>query len=227
MKCFSRLVPIGLLIVASLAILLGVELQDRDLSWMAKFLTQAGAPNETNLGKIRLLPVTLMLSGGEAFLLALVGITLGKRISSYVSSFQKELNGRQKLGLLLFLCYGIIAVLAVNFNAITLTRSLRAPYLSNKEIGTTFEPEGYLIFQALQKSTPDGASILIRTRRDIKYLLNYHLYPRRFYFYPDAEIKIPQIPERWMNKHQIQWTLVISDDNPLRFALLPCIRTKD
>ncbi len=225
MKTLSRLIPFLSSVVALLVILLGVVLLNRDLNWLARFLTQAGAPNATNLEKIRLLPLTLVLTGSEAFLLSLLGIAYHRRIFTFVSSAKIGLNKRQQVVLLLLCLYGITAVMALNFSAIIFGESLGAPQLRDEAFSGAL-PEEYAVFEALQRRTPVETSILIRTRRDLKYLLNYHLYPRRFYFYPNAQTQTSQIPDEWMRKHRIEWTLEISDNAPLRFTLLPyaCVR---
>jgi hypothetical protein len=220
MKNSSRLIPIFSSAVGLLVVLLGVQLLNQNLNWLAGYLTQAGVPNPANLEKIRLLPLTLVLTGGETLFLSLLGTAYHKRFSTYLSAAKAKLNKKQRFLLLLLCLYGITTLLALNFSALTLEESLRARHLRDPALAEALREE-YAVFDALERQTPVEASILIRTRRELKYLLNYDLYPRRFYFYPNDQTEISQIPDEWMCKHRIEWTLEISDNGPLRFALLP------
>jgi len=50
--------------------------------------------------------------------------------------------------------------------------------------------------------------------------LNYDLYPRRFYFYPDPERHAAEIPEEWQERCHISWILEIDDRDPRKFLLV-------
>jgi hypothetical protein len=51
--------------------------------------------------------------------------------------------------------------------------------------------------------------------------MNYELYPRKFYFYPDRALPLSAVPAEWMAQKRIDWTLDISDSEPIRFSLAP------
>ena len=89
--------------------------------------------------------------------------------------------------------------------------------MTRKKSKTDFGEANGLV-EAVRQQTPNDASILIQTQQPLKYLLNYELYPRHFYFHPNPNLNASEIPSHWMNDHHIGWILYIADDEPLHFA---------
>jgi hypothetical protein len=224
MKRFFKLLPILFAGLALLTFLLGLSLKGKDLRPLAGFLSQAGTPNEANLEKVRCLPSTLILTGTEILLLSLSGILCREEISVFLLAVAGQLNRKQKITLLLLCGSGALVFPILNFSVVSLASSSKTS--GNRVVHVTL-PEEYPILRAIQELTPRETSVLIRTRRDLKYVLNYHLYPRRLYFYPDPEVQISQIPDQWMQKHHIEWILEIPDDAPFRFSLQPYVPAKN
>jgi hypothetical protein len=73
--------------------------------------------------------------------------------------------------------------------------------------------------RSVRETTPETAALLIKTQRPLQFLLNYELYPRKFYFYPERGTSVSSIPQAWLDQRRIGWILEISDTEPLQFKL--------
>ena len=203
------------------AILIGFGLRETHLLALSRFLSQSGVPNPKNLDKLRLLPATLRLAGLEAFLLSGLVVFFRKRFSERMSQFSRQLSSRQRLTLYLLGVYMGVAFLMLNFGAVGLIRRFQTTgQMTNEEIVVSDYGEDRLLVETLKSRTSEDANILIRTNNDIKYLLNYDLYPRRFYFYPDPERHVAEIPKEWQEHYHITWILEVDDQDPRKFLLV-------
>lgn len=207
--CFAG----GILVAA------GWSLSGRDLAALAPIVGQAGTPNPPLLRKLQLVPTLLAVTGVQCLMFAAIGIFLSRRDSRA----GPNMRGNYPLGLrLLVAAWAAVAVLSVNFGAISLANRLKqSQSLSAAERTAADLGDDYQIVRDVRASTPETAVILIRTGRPLQFLLNYDLYPRKFYFYSDRDLPIASIPESWMNRRHIDWTLEISDGEPLQFKLRP------
>jgi len=206
---------------AALAVLAGLALHEPQLVGLAGILSQSGTPNPRNIEKLRLLPPTLLLAGAQAVLLALLDIICRQPISRMVLALFVSLSGKHRAAFLFGAGYLVIAVLTLDFGSMSLVKRFCVNAgLGNQAIVAKDYGKDYVLVRTLQQKTPETAHIFIRTRNDIKYLLNYDLYPRRFYFYPEAEAEIGNIPPEWWDRHRIGWVLDIDDQDPSRFILM-------
>ena len=115
-----------------------------------------------------------------------------------------------------------IAILSLNFGAISLVNRLKVNMgRSAAELIAADFGDDYRIVRSVRETTPETAALLIKTQRPLQFLLNYELYPRRFYFYPERHVPISSIPQAWLDQRHIGWILEISDTEPLQFKLAP------
>jgi len=209
------------LFLGTLAVLAGFGLQDRHLHYLVGILSQSGIPNPKNLEKLRLVPATLKMAGIEAVLTASLILLFQQELSEKLGHLANKLSSRQSLFLGLLSGYFVIAVLMLNFGTVELIRRFQTTgHMRNEEIVESDYGEDHLLVRTLKSRTPEDANILIRTNHDIKYLLNYDLYPRRFYFYPDLEKQAAEIPEEWQERYHISWILEVDDRDPRKFLLV-------
>ena len=215
-----RVVPHLLLVVGFLLLGVGCPSYELDHSWIAKQLSQTGTVNERILEKVRLVPATLVFCGVEA--VGLGFLLLISRRKTQAQSLERQLGPGSRAVVLILLMSLLISIMALNFGWINL--SSHYPLTMGKKLGEFAVPELSEISslaEILRERTPDDAGILIRTRAPIKYLLNYHLFPRRFYIYSEPNATISEIPSEWLQKHAIAWTLEINDEDTTKYQLLP------
>jgi len=196
----------------------GVLFLRKDLSSMAGLFSQTGSGNPKIALRINLLPLVLMLTGIELLVLGYSGrrlqILLRPRSDGdWGPWYSKQIVMGALMGL-----YALIAALTLNLSAVTVGAHLWSSLNDAEIIKEDFGAASRLI-EAVRYQTPENAAILIQTQRPLKYLLNYELYPRRFYFHADPSLNTSEIPSDWMNYHHIGWILDIADDGPLRFVL--------
>ena len=215
-----RVIPYFLLVVGLLLVCVGYPPYEVDHSWLATHLSQTGTLNERILEKVRLVPATLAFCGAEAIVLGL--FLLVSRRNVQAQGLERRLGPGSKAVLLLMFMSLLISMMALNFGWVNLSRQF---WLSmGKGSGDLAAPElseVSSLAEILRERTPEDAGILIRTRAPIKYLLNFHLFPRRFYIYPDPNATISEIPSEWLQKHAITWTLEINDGDTTKYQLLP------
>jgi hypothetical protein len=203
------------------ALLTGFGLEEHQPLGLARFLSQTGVPDPRNLDKLRLMSPTLKLAGIETFFLVGLVLYRWKALTQCTWEHSKDLTVRRTFFLLLLMGYLGITLLMMNFGTLILTRRIiNTHHLSNQEIVAMDYGKDYILLQTLRDRTPEDACILIQTRNDIKYLLNYDLYPRRFFFFHDSGSLLAEIPEDWMDEHQISWILEVDDHDPTRFILM-------
>ena len=209
------------MVMALVSVLAGYGLEDNHLLYSVRILSQSGIPNPKNLEKIKLLPETLKLTGLEAILAASLVIFFHRELNEKWSRISKQLSSRQILLLFFFVLYLTITFLMLNFGTVGLCKRIRAVgRMNNQEIVAADYGKDYLLVRTLRTRTPQNANILIQTKNDIKYLLNYDLYPRRFFFYPDSETLAAGIPEKWKDRYQITWILEVDDHDSSKFILI-------
>jgi len=206
----------GMLIAA------GFVLSGSDLSWLAVFVGQAGSPNPRLLDKLRLVPTLIVVTGVQLLLLGGAGLLFPCCRSVALADRVPRLASLQFGVWLLLGGWIAIAVLSLDYGAISLVnRSKQSQSLSAAELIAADFGDDYRVVRAVRETTPESAAILIKTERPLQFLLNYELYPRKFYFYPERHLPISSIPEAWMDRRRIGWTLEISDAGPLHFKLAP------
>lgn len=222
MPILLRFLPLVGLVAGISATVIGMQLEHSDLTWIVQFVGQAGSSNPKILEKVRLVPSIVMLTGVEMCCSGLLLLAYTRRIPSYFTHPETHLERKQKLALLIFSGYGLTALLSLNFGIVTLAhRQGIAHGLSNEERVAVDFGEDYAVVKVLKDETPTTACILIRTQAPIKYLLNYHLFPRRFFVYPDPDKSVSEVSPEWLQRYGISWTLEIKDDDPRQFVLLP------
>ena len=200
----------GILLVA------GFALSGKDMAWLAALVGQSGSPNPRLLEKLRLVPLLSLVTGAELLLLAIsLGFVRRRAALSWVDRTPR-LGSPQLAVWLLLGGWTAIALVSLNFGAISLLhrQGVAAAELLASDFG-----DDYAVVRAVRETTPESAGILIKTQRPLQFLLNYDLYPRRFYFYPDRGIPISSIPQAWLDQRHIGWTLEISDTESLHFNL--------
>ena len=164
----------------------GFLLSRSPLSGLASFLSESENSNEKILEKTHLLPHVFILLGLEILIFGFISLIYRKTFRNLLLNFFSRVNLRQTIVLILFTAYSSIAALALNFGAVNLVnRQMAFKHRSRMEILAADFGEEFQVVQALRQQTPESSSILIRTKRPLKYLLNYELHPRRFYFYGD------------------------------------------
>ena len=211
----------GACVCGGMLIAAGFALSGSDFSWLAVLVGQAGSPNPQLLDKLRLVPTLIVVTGVQLLLGGAVllfpccrSVALADRVP--------QLAGLQFRARLLLGGWTAIAVLSMNFGAITLVNRLQRNWgLSPSELIAADFGDDYRVVRAVRETTPETAALLIKTQRPLQFLLNYELYPRKFYFYPERHLPISSIPEAWMDQHRIGWILEISDTEPLQFQLAP------
>ena len=215
-----RVIPHFLLVVGLLLVCVGFQSYEFDHSWLATQLSQTGTLNERILEKVRLVPATLALCGVEAIVLGL--FLLVSRRKALAQNLERRLGPGSKAVVLLMLVSLLISIMALNFGWINLSSHIRLSMdKGSGEFAVPELSELSSLAEILRERTPEDAGILIRTRAPIKYLLNYHLFPRRFYVYPEPNATISEIPSVWLQKHAITWTLEIDDGDTTKYQLLP------
>jgi len=207
-----------LCICGAILIAIGCFLHNSDLSLLATFLGQAGTPNPRLLEKLRLIPILLIVTGVQYLLLGGIG-TLRWRSLASSSCKAADLIAPQ-LVLWLVVGWAAISTLTLNFGGISLLNRFAQSVSPSEQVALDFGAD-YQVVRAVRETTAESDAILIKTGRPLQFLLNYELYPRKFYFYSDRSLPISSIPEEWMNRRHICWTLEISDSVPLEFKLLP------
>ena len=120
----------------------------------------------------------------------------------------------------------LIGLLALTFGWVSLSSRL-ATYGFHREAQVASDlGKQYVILKSVRERTPENACIAIRSREPIKYLLNYELFPRRFFLYLDPETRLTEVPAEWLQQHSISWTLEIGDGSPTDYVLqqVPAIK---
>jgi hypothetical protein len=222
MATIIRAISLTLLLLAMLFLIIGLFLSEEQLQQLATLLSQSGSLNPTLMAKVQLFPRLCVLSSIEVSLLAMFIFYRRNRMEKIVSDYRTTCSARQILWFGLFALYGLLAFISLNFYAVSLTMrfSSMPMYSSGNTLRGPAEYEA--ICSAIRAQTPSSARILIQTARDEKYLLNYDLYPRRFYFYPDHSVPVAGIPDDWLRKYQIGWILEIPATDPLTLLLRRC-----
>jgi len=200
----------------------GFALSGKDMVWLAALVGQTGSANSRLLEKLRLVPMLTVVTGAELLLLA-VSLWFLRRQSSPSWADRIPRLGCGQFGVWLLLCaWTVIAVLSLNFGAISLVNRLKQNWgRSAVELIAADFGDDYRIVRSVRETTPETAALLIQTERPLQFLLNYELYPRRFYFYPERHISISSIPQAWLDQRRIGWILEISDTEPVQFKLAP------
>lgn len=207
-------------VLAATLLAAGFALSGSDLSWLSALVGQAGSPNPRLLEKLRLVPMLSVVTGAEFLLLAGSLWLFQRRLALPLADRVPRLAS-PPLGVWLLLGgWTAIAVLSLNFGAISLVNRLKqSQSLSAAELIAADFGDDYRVVRTVRETTPESAAILIKTERPLQFLLNYELYPRKFYFYSDRHLPISSIPEAWLDRRRIGWTLDISDTEPLHFEL--------
>ncbi len=218
----SRLIPLILLLLTILCLLSGFYLSAGELQRIAAFLSQSGTSNPTLMAKVRLIPWLGFLSGFEFALLAALTYFHRKQTERIFSNCWKARSIKDTAWNGLLVLYGLVALLSLNFCAVNLTTRLLSPQRDSTYISSHGPKDYAAICSAILNETPPSARILIRTNRDEKYILNYDLYPRRLYFYPDKSVPVAGIPAEWLRKYRIEWILEIPMAEPMTFSLQRC-----
>ncbi|MGH9427450.1 MAG: hypothetical protein ACRD2L_14250 [Terriglobia bacterium] len=197
----------------------GFVFSGNDMTWLAALVGQAGIPNPRLVEKLHLVPLLIVVTGTELLLLAVSLSFVRRRALSWAD--RAPWLGSTQLGMCLLLGgWTAIALLSLNFGAISLVNRLKhSQGLTAAELLASDFGDDYRVVRAVRDKTPEFAAILIKTQRPLQFLLNYELYPRRFYFYPDRGIPVASVPEAWLDQRHIGWTLEISDTGPLHFNL--------
>jgi hypothetical protein len=211
--------PWGLIyLLGSVLFLGGVLLLRKDISFLAGLFSQTGSGNPRMAERVNQLPLVLMLTGIELLVLGYSGRRLQIPLRSGSAGDRGVWYSKQNIMRGLTGLYALIAALTLNLCVVTVAGHLGSSLDEAEKIKTDFGEANGLV-EAVRQLTPNDASILIQTQQPLKYLLNYELYPRHFYFHPSPSLNAAEIPSNWMNDHHIGWTLYIADDEPLRFAL--------
>jgi hypothetical protein len=216
------LIQAGSWILGGVLLAAGVALSGNDMAWLAALVGQAGSPNPRLLEKLRLVPMLTVATGAEFLLLAVSLWFFRQRISaSWVDRVPRLGSGQ--FGVWLLLCaWTAIAVLSLNFGVITLVNRLKQNWgRSSVELIAADFGDDYRVVRSVRETTPETAALLIKTQRPLQFLLNYELYPRKFYFYPERDTSVSSIPQAWLDQRRIGWILEISDTEPLQFKLAP------
>ena len=200
----------------------GVALSGSDMAWLAVLVGQAGSPNPRLLEKLRLVPMLTVVTGAECLLLAVSFWFLRKRTAASWADRVPRVGSAQFGVWLLLGGWTAIAVLSLNFGAISLVDRLKQNRgLSDAELIAADFGDDYRVVRSVRETTPETAALLIKTQRPLQFLLNYELYPRKFYFYPERGTSVSSIPQAWLDQRRIGWILEISDTEPLQFKLAP------
>jgi len=166
------------------------------------------------------MPAVLMVTGLEGVCFSLLLLPYRRRIQQYFEHLERNVEWKQKWVVLLLSGYGLIGLMGLNFGTVTLAQRMASLGFSDEELVAADFGEHHAVIEALKEQTPETARILIKTRDPIKYLLNYHLFPRHFFTYPNQETSLAAVPLKWLQKHAITWTLEIRNDDPRQFVLL-------
>jgi hypothetical protein len=194
----------------------GFTLSGSDMAWLAALVGQAGSPNPRLLEKLRLVPMLIVVSGAELLAVAVSLWFLHRRTSPSWADCVPRLGSLQFGGWLLLGGWTAIAVLSMNFGAMSLVNRLKQNRgLSAAELIAADFGDDYRIVRSVRETTPETAAFLIKTERPLQFLLNYELYPRKFYFYSDRATAVS------LDQRRIGWILEISDTEPLQFTLAP------
>jgi hypothetical protein len=221
MLWLSRLLPAVSLIVSSVCLIGASRLADSDLSFLVQYLGQAGTLNPKILDKVRLIPTVLLITAAEALGISLVTLRYARIIQQGFEPAWKKLKMRQQAVVLLLVVHGLIGAQALNFGCVSLYRQLSVFGLNRQaQIAADFG-EYESVFRAIKEQTPENARIAIRTQDPVKYLLNYELFSRRFFVYPDPTTALSEVPLEWFERHAIHWTLEINESKPGEFVLQP------
>ena len=104
----------------------GVALSGNDMAWLAVLVGQAGSPNPRLLEKLRLVPALMVVTGAQCLLLEVSLWFLRKRTAaSWADRVPRP--GSTQFGVWLLLCaWTAIAVLSLNFGAISLGEPIEA-----------------------------------------------------------------------------------------------------
>jgi hypothetical protein len=217
-----RSIPLICLLLTILCILSGYFFSAGELQWIATFLSQSGSSNPTLMAKVRLIPWLCFLCGCEFGLLAALTFSRRKQMERLFSDSWKACSLKEATWIGLLALYGLVALLSLNFYAVQLTTRFFISHEDSKYQSSHGPLEYAAIYSAILKETPLSARILIRTDRDEKYILNYDLHPRRFYYYPDRSMPLADIPAKWLQKYKIDWMLEIPTTEPMTFSLQRC-----
>jgi len=200
----------------------GVAFSGSDMAWLAALVGQAGSPNPRLLEKLRLVPMLIMVSGAELVAVWVSLRFLHQRTSPSWADCVPRL-GSPQFGVWLLLGGWIaIAILSLNFGAFSLANRLKQNRgLCDAALIAADFGDDYRLVRSVRETTPETAALLVKTERPLQFLLNYELYPRKFYFYSERAIAVSSIPPAWLDQRRIDWLLEISDTEPLQFKLVP------
>lgn len=216
-----QLLPAACLLFGFACFFAAIGLGYADLGWLARFLGQAGTPNPAILEKIQLIPTVLIVTAVEALGVGILFLCHLRRVQDYLRCVVKSLTPRQCGAAVWLGGFLVIGLMALNFGWVSLSRRLVAYGFDRESQVAADLGEQYAIVKAVRERTPENACIAIRTREPIKYLLNYELFPRRFFVYSDPERRLSEIPPAWFQKHSIRWTLEVRDGGRKDFVLQP------
>jgi hypothetical protein len=220
MLILLRFLPLTSLILGISFLILGLQLAYSDVTWLARIAGQAGSLNPKILEKARLMPAILMVTALEGACFSFLSLPYRRRIQQYFELLERNFEWKQKWAVLLFSGYGLIGLMGINFGTVALAQRVASLGFSDEELVAADFGEHHAVIEAIREQTPETARILIKTRDPIKYLLNYHLFPRHFFTYPNQETSLAAVPLKWLQKHAITWTLEIRNDDPRQFVLL-------
>jgi hypothetical protein len=215
------LLPAACLLFGIVCFFLAFGLWHADLGWLARFLGQAGTSNPKILAKIQLIPAVLLVTAVEALGAGILSLRQRRRAVNYLRCVATSLTTRQWYASCWLGAVLLMGLLALNFGWVSLSSRL-ATYGFHREAQVASDlGEQYAIVQSVRDRTPENACIAIRSQEPIKYLLNYELFPRRFFLYSDPQTRLSEVPEEWLQKHSIGWTLEIRDGSSAGFVLQP------
>ena len=221
-----QLLPAACLLFGLVCFFAAFGLWHADLGGLARFLGQAGTPNPSILEKIQLIPTVLTVTAAEALGVGLLSLRHGRRVQDYLRCVGTSLTTRQWYASIWLGAALLIGLLTLNFGWVSWSRRMAAYGFDRESQVAADLRERYAIVRAVRDQTPENACIAIRTREPIKYLLNYELFPRRFFVYSDPERRLAEIPPEWLQEHSIRWTREIRDGSPGEFVLQPVTATK-
>ena len=215
------LLPTACLLFGIVCFSAAFRLWHADLGWLARFLGQAGTSNPKILEKIQHIPAVLLVTAAEAVGVGILSLCQRRRVDNYLRCVGTSLTTRQWYASFWLGAVLLIGLLALNFGWVSLSSRL-ATYGFHREAQVASDlGEQCVIVKSVRERTHENACIAIRSREPIKYLLNYELFPRRFFLYSDPETRLSEVPAEWLQKHSIGWTLEIGDGSPTRFVLQP------
>jgi len=181
----------------------------------AKLLSHDGVLIGKTLYKLKLIPWMLILCGLEMLIVSVLLFLKRNGVRRWATSFRLKTSMPKMVAFGLLTCYFLFSIVVLNFLIVTggadFFRYKGLSYMEKIEKG--FIDSGYRdsfkVVKASLGQIPEDAGILLICESDVKYIINYYLYPRKIYEYPTENVGLTEVPTAWLQDKKIRYVVEV------------------